>query len=272
MSCKVSVIIPYYNHLDYILITIDSVLNQSFNDFELIVVNDGSPCNGHEQLKEYSQLKNFTYIYQDNSGVSSALNLGIKKAKGEYVALIGSDDVMMVNRLEVQYRIMSENSIDGLATYVERIDENGLFINDLNPKGSGFLNFNYFFSTDFYFPAPSAIYRKSKLMSVGLFDTAKSIEDWSLWLKLAEANAKLYLHDEILTQYRVHESASSNDIKMFSGICDILVEYRKGNLTKGLYIMFFNYLKGVKNLLKKNRKGVLKLTSTLCYGVSRLLR
>lgn len=272
MSCKVSVIIPYYNHLDYIFTTIDSVLNQSFNDFELIVVNDGSPCDGHEKIKKYSQLKRFTYIYQDNAGVSSALNHGIRKASGEYVALIGSDDVMEVSRLEIQYRMMSESLIDGLATYVERIDKDGLFINAVNPKKSGFLDFNYFLSTDFYFPAPSAMYRKSKLISAGLFDITKTIEDWSLWLKLSKANAKLYLHDEILTKYRIHDSASSNDIKMFAGICDILVEHRKGHISKVLYIMFFNYLKRSRNLLRKNPKSFIKLTSTLCSGVFRLLR
>ncbi|WP_335992934.1 glycosyltransferase family 2 protein [Pseudoalteromonas sp. CH_XMU1449-3] len=242
MSCKISVIIPYYQHADFIISTIDSVLCQTFSSFELIVINDGSPCGMHQLLENYSLERGFKYIYQKNSGVSAAINRGILESKGKYIAIIGSDDLMYSDRLEKQFNIMESLKIDACATYVQRIDSKGRFLDQNNPAPQAFVDFGYFFSTCFYFPAPSVMYRKKSLINIGCFDENKSIEDWGAWLKLSQSGCVMYLLGEVLTKYRIHNSTTSNYVKMYSGIVDILVDYREFKV-RALYLLTFNFLR-----------------------------
>lgn len=98
---KVSVIIPTYNCAKYLLIAVNSVLNQTFHDFEIIIVDDGSTDNTKEILKNYiKEYQNkIRYFYQENNGPGAARNKGIKEAKGEYVAFLDSDDKLVENSL-----------------------------------------------------------------------------------------------------------------------------------------------------------------------------
>ncbi|MGV4462934.1 glycosyltransferase family 2 protein [Ornithobacterium rhinotracheale] len=109
----VSIIIPIYNAERYLKKCLDSVLAQSYQDFEVILVNDGSSDNSEQILedycKEYEQLKVFS---QKNSGVSEARNLGIRKAKGEYIVFIDSDDYVLPNYIECLVKDMEQNPCD----------------------------------------------------------------------------------------------------------------------------------------------------------------
>ena len=104
---KVSVIIPAYNASDYIAAAINSVLRQTFKDYEIIVVNDGSTDNTVDVLKPF--MSRIRYIYQDNKGEKGAKNTGIKLAEGEYIALLDSDDLWMEDKLERQVPILDES-------------------------------------------------------------------------------------------------------------------------------------------------------------------
>ena len=103
---KVSVIIPTYNREKYVVKALDSVLSQNFEDYEIIVVDDGSTDNTKEDLKRYKDKIN--YIYQDNSGVSAARNTGIKLAKGEWLAFLDSDDEWMPDYLSTQFEKVNQ--------------------------------------------------------------------------------------------------------------------------------------------------------------------
>jgi glycosyltransferase involved in cell wall biosynthesis len=97
---KVSVIIPTYNCAQYITEAIESVLNQTYKDFEIIVVDDGSTDNTNEILRSYIEKKKIRYFYQENSGVSSARNMGVRVSQGEYISFLDSDDFWEVNHLQ----------------------------------------------------------------------------------------------------------------------------------------------------------------------------
>lgn len=112
MSIKVSVIIPTYNRAEFISDAIESVLNQTFEDYEIIIVDDGSTDNTKQIVQSYtSKVK---YYYQEQSGVSSARNYGIKAATGEYIAFLDSDDQFLPQKLEKQVEVLENNPRIGI--------------------------------------------------------------------------------------------------------------------------------------------------------------
>lgn len=97
----ISIIIPLYNKATSIKRTIHSVLSQSYTDFELIIINDGSTDNSAEIVNKQFYDKRIRYIYQDNAGVSSARNRGIKEAIGEWILFLDADDILYPNALKI---------------------------------------------------------------------------------------------------------------------------------------------------------------------------
>ena len=125
----VSVIIPTYNRAKYITSAIDSVLSQTYNNIEIIVVDDGSNDSTREVLYRYGN--KIRYVYQENLGVSAARNRGIELSKGEWIAFLDSDDVWFPKKLSVQMEHISERpEIDVHVTNVfisrENIEHNPL--------------------------------------------------------------------------------------------------------------------------------------------------
>lgn len=110
---KLSIIIPAYNCEDFIEKTIKSVLNQSFNDYELIVVNDGSTDKTQEKVEQYAKYnQNIRIFYQSNSGVSEARNFGLNKSTGEYIIFIDADDYILDGYFEYVNNTINTNNID----------------------------------------------------------------------------------------------------------------------------------------------------------------
>ena len=110
---KISLIIPVYNVQEYIEKALQSVVNQTFKDFEVIIVNDGSKDQSVEIVKKFiRKYDNFRLINQENQGLSGARNTGLKEAKGEYIAFIDSDDFIENNFLEELYNLAVDNDAD----------------------------------------------------------------------------------------------------------------------------------------------------------------
>lgn len=110
---KISLIIPVYNSELYLKEALDSVLNQTFKDFEVIAINDGSTDSSLEILKEYEgKFKDFTIINQENKGLGKTRNIGIKTAKCEYISFLDSDDFITCDYLEKLYNLIKNNDAD----------------------------------------------------------------------------------------------------------------------------------------------------------------
>jgi glycosyltransferase involved in cell wall biosynthesis len=117
---EISVIIPVYNSSEYILEALDSVFAQSFKDFEVIVVDDGSTDDTRQKIQNYSH--KIRYFYQENGGPSKARNLGIRESTGKYIAFLDADDVWLPSKLEKQIAEFKKNPDLGMV-----ITENSLF-------------------------------------------------------------------------------------------------------------------------------------------------
>ncbi len=203
----VSVIIPTYNRADLIGEAVTSVLNQTFDDFEVIVVDDGSTDNTKEAIDRIEGP--IRYIYQENKGLSGARNPGIDVAGGEYIAFLDSDDLWLPEKLAEQVRLLDQNSSAGFVyTDYEFVDGDGRSLpkpeNYLaNPLRNGWI-LKHLLSFDFI-PPSTVMVRKDCLRSVGLFNTSlkQGTDDFDLLLRLVKRYEAAFV-DRPLTKIRVH--------------------------------------------------------------------
>ncbi len=214
---KISVIIPCYNQGKYIDEAVDSVLNQTYQNFEIIIVDDGSTDNYTKGLLENFK-KPKTKVYRtENKGASSARNYGFRKAKGEYIQFLDADDFLDRNKFEEQMQVFKEKGkIDICYTnYKYFIDENQQY---LEPSLSVALSKNplkdflYRWQRDLSIPIHSAIFRKKvwgkALPFIQGFGVA---EDWIMWTTLAKNGSKFFLIDKTLAFYRIHQKSMTHN-------------------------------------------------------------
>ncbi|MDR1870331.1 MAG: glycosyltransferase [Deltaproteobacteria bacterium] len=198
MAPLVSVIIPTYNRALTILRAVDSVLRQEKVDFELIVVDDGSTDNTKELLDDKIQNNKIIYLYEDNKGVSAARNLGIKAAKGEWIAFLDSDDEWLPHKLLAQTQDLKARPeflvSQSQEIWIRRGQRVNPGVKHQKKEGDIFLD-----SVKLCLISPSAVIMKADLFpQIGLFDeTLVAGEDYDLWLRLT-VRFKVGLLDEPL--------------------------------------------------------------------------
>ncbi len=180
---KVSVIIPTYNRAPLLKEAVESVVQQSFSDFELIVVDDGSTDGTREVIKSYPAVR---YIYQSNRGVSSARNQGIKQAKGALIAFLDSDDLWLDNKLERQVSFFNDNPTASICQSEEIWLKNG---QRQNPKKRHRKYSGYILKEclPLCIVSPTAVMlRREVFEKIGLFDESLPVcEDYDFWLRAA---------------------------------------------------------------------------------------
>lgn len=212
----VSVIIPTYNRRDFLKEAIRSVLEQSFRDFELIVVDDGSKDGTHEMIqREFSGL--LTYLYQENQGVSRARNRGLQVAQGEFVAFLDSDDLWLPRKLERQVAFMQSNP-DAQICYTDEIwIRRGVRVNP-KKKHAKYSGWIYPRCLPLCIISPSsALMRRELLEQVGGFDEEMPVcEDYDLWLRISARYPVHFLPEKLIVKRGGHQDQLSrrwgNDI------------------------------------------------------------
>lgn len=217
MDDLVSVIIPAYNQSKYIRETIDSVLKQTYNNVEIIVVNDGSTDDTLKILQEYGN--KIKIINQKNKGLAGARNSGIREAKGDYLAFLDSDDLWYNNMLSVMVSHLKNNQQSDIAACsCDLIDEKSQRIRRFN-RMSFFRNKikNSFLRTLTLinmFPVHTLLIRKKCFDCCGVFDESlRATEDWDLWLRMAVHGHKFLLIDDVIAKYRIHGESMTHDPK-----------------------------------------------------------
>jgi len=187
---KVSVIIPTYNRSSLLKIAIDSVLMQSYENYEIIVIDDGSNDTTAKLVNSYVSTK-IRYFYQKNRGRSAARNLGIKMAHGEYVAFLDSDDMFLPPKLELQVHELDANPSIGLVySYAKNIDEKGNCLSyHFEGNLSGWVYPALLFIKNNVITTPTVMVRAKVLAEVGEFDESMDVcEDLDLWRRIARSH------------------------------------------------------------------------------------
>ncbi len=223
---KISVIIPTYNRAHIVCETIDSVLAQTYKNYEIIVVDDGSEDNTKEILKKYGE--KIIYIYQKNKGLPAARNTGIKHMKGEYAAFVDSDDLFLPTKLEEQMNVFDQNpEIAVVSTMAELIDDDAHKLAGYKPQAFNSCDFKGILESNFVVMS-STIVKKNVLLAVDMFDeTLKTCEDWDIWIRIL-AEYKLYYLEKPLLKYRISADAmSKNLLKIYEGELMMLNKFQK---------------------------------------------
>ncbi|TYC62723.1 glycosyltransferase [Marinobacter sp. BW6] len=210
----ISVIIPAFNRASYIGEALASVFNQDYPNTEVLVVDDGSSDGTYEILKEHHDLgaiKLLTHPGRANRGQSAALNLGLREAKGDLVAILDSDDMFAQGKLQHQARFLKSNPDVGMVYgQGHAVDASGAFLFEVPANGHTETGDPNFLLLDCYMALPGgALIRKSVLEKVGFFEEAfRAGQDHDMALRIMEATKTVYL-PELAFYYRKHGDSIS---------------------------------------------------------------
>ena len=225
----VSIITPCYRQGDYLSQTLDSALQQTFPDIEVIVVNDGSDDNTDQVAQSYGD--KIIYIRQENQGLSAARNSGIKRARGKYLHCLDSDDILHPEAIASMVEAMEDRE-DRLVFVGVQDFENSITDTHLNKKvfKSGLKSFPYLIHGNFG-PPVGILSPLRRVRELGGFDTSlRSCEDWMMWLKVILAGAHVTAVPRVLAYYRWHAaSMSKNKLRMLETRTEVL-KYLHGEM------------------------------------------
>jgi glycosyltransferase involved in cell wall biosynthesis len=207
---KVSVIMPIYNAQKFLKEAIDSILNQTFKDFELLLINDGSIDKSKIIIEQYRHDPRIKIFHKKNEGITKTLNFGLAHSLGRYIARMDADDISMSERLELQVDFLDKNREVGLlGTRFKSITEDGKFIENLDVELTN-KELQEMLLKSCRFGHPTVMIRRTALEMVGPYDEsmwANTVEDYDLWLRIAE---KFEIAN--LPQYLLYYRINSNSI------------------------------------------------------------
>lgn len=212
MNPIVSVLMPIFNVGPYLREAIDSILEQSFKDFELIALDDCSQDESQSILETYTDPRIVRYRGEKNVGLANILNIGIMMARGKYIARMDSDDISLPQRLQIQVEYLdSHRGVDLISTGMQRFGTSNAIISHNTDFED--IKFNaLFFSPVLH---ASSMWRKSKFVENNLFYRQEMVpsEDYDLWTRAIAHGVILSNIPDILYLYRTHQGQATSNIK-----------------------------------------------------------
>lgn len=229
----VTVIISSYNHAQYIEQTINSVINQTYPNIELLVVDDGSSDNSVELLTKLQKQHGFDLIIQQNKGLSKTLNEAIARAKGELIVPFGSDDIMLPERIAIQAAYIHDKPEVGIcASNMDIIDSEGKLYPEKEQKHRHIPFRRLDFDDIFMDRKPGAMaatlmFRKEALEKVGGFDPEIRLEDLYIMLAITRAGYYMDVLPDVLSLYRKHPTNTYKNLPfMFDNSCKTYARFK----------------------------------------------
>jgi glycosyltransferase involved in cell wall biosynthesis len=219
---QVSVIIPCYNAERFLEETIQSVLDQTCQDFEVIAVDDGSTDRTHEMVTGFDDPR-IRYIYQENQGPAAARNTGIAAASGEYIAPLDADDLALPHRLAAQLAVLqADAALSVVGSGYVWMDRQGQDVPWDSHSWQKWPELNQIHNWLFDCPfVPSAtMFRRTAWEDVGGFDEELiGPEDWNFWMRLVLKGHRMAWHQDVVCRYRYRRGSVSQDAQRMTENC-----------------------------------------------------
>ena len=240
----VSIIMPAYNCEEFIKETVDSVINQSYKNWELIIVDDCSSDNTAKIIKEY-ELKDNRIHYlknEENSGAAISRNNAVKKATGRFLAFLDSDDLWREDKLKKQIEFMLKNNYVFTCTAYEKIDENSVSLNriitaDLKSNYHGLLR---------KCPGNSTVIYDASVLGKHFIPDIKKRNDYVMWLQIIKKAKSVYGMQEVLGSHRISAvSLSSNKKSLIKYHWYVYRKIEKLSFLYSTYLIFYWVLRAV---------------------------
>ena len=253
---KVSVLIPAYNHEKFLKDTIESVLNQTFSDFELLISDDCSTDNTAQVIKSFSDQRIAGIFFEENRGTVRALNSLLEHAKGEYIAVLGSDDIWEPKKLERQLNVMeNDKNLAACFTWASIVDQNSNIISDEKEFPIHIFDFNNtdrvmmlkeIFLSGNHFCHSSVLIRGDIHCQVGEYNIAyRQLHDLDLWIRILLRH-DVHIIEEPLVRYRyvvnsgnVSQNTEQNTSRLFNE-ADALIGYLFENISDEDFLKGFS--------------------------------
>jgi glycosyltransferase involved in cell wall biosynthesis len=216
VSPRISVVIPAHNVAPFIADTLDSVLAQTVSDYEIVLVNDGSPDTAQLETTLATYFDKIVYLSQENGGSARARNTAIENSRGELIAFLDGDDIWLPEYLSEQIECLNAGHLDMVYSNallfgaVRSAQETYM---DASPS-DGTADFEAIVSGRCNVITSGTLVYKQKILDAGMFDTELpriGMEDFDLWLRLAKAGAKIGYQRQTLLKYRVRPKSLSGD-------------------------------------------------------------
>jgi glycosyltransferase involved in cell wall biosynthesis len=210
----VSVVIPAYNVATYMRETLDSVFAQTYTDFEVVVVNDGSPDTEELERALEPYRERIVYVRQENRGAGAARNRGLREARGGYVAFLDADDLWLPNFLEAQMRFLEAGGYDLVYSDAVLFGDTPVAGRTQMESASPSVGEVDFLSLIHYrcnVTTSTVLARKAPIFEAGLFDEGlRNSQDFELWVRLVRRGARVSYQRKVLVRYRCHDDSLSS--------------------------------------------------------------
>jgi len=203
----ISVVMSVYNAEKYLDEAIQSILTQTYKDFEFIIINDGSTDKSLKIIEKYkNQDERILLISRENKGLIASLNEGIEKARGEYIARMDADDISLPSRFEEQIEYMRNENLDICGTSIQLFNENKLYKIWNYPRNNNDIKFILMFMSAFAHPT---VIIKRDIFNNIKYEDYKHAEDYKLWCDIAAYGYRMGNVDKVLLKYRYHDEQVS---------------------------------------------------------------
>jgi len=212
LNIKISIIVPCYNQAQFLDEALQSVFDQTYFNWECIIVNDGSPDNTEAVAQKWVAKDNrYIYLYKENGGLSSARNLGLENVKGDYIQFLDSDDILDRRKLELSLQQLDSNKndevkvvISNFRMFVDTIQNTSEPYCNLNNQFFNFESLLYQWGESFTIPIHCGLFDLSLFKDFRFPENLKSREDWVMWVSLFHKDCKAVFIDEPLALYRMN--------------------------------------------------------------------
>jgi glycosyltransferase involved in cell wall biosynthesis len=277
----ISVIIPAFNAAEFIGETLDSVFSQTFQDFEVIVINDGSSDTPELERVLQRFPSKLNYIKQENQGAAAARNAGLRAARGEFVAFLDADDTWLPTFLEKQLELLKRSNADLVFADALLFGDSPLagrtFMQVEPPRGE--VTPENLLSVKVTVLTSTVLARKQPVLDVGLFDLSlRRGQDFDLWLRLAKAGAHFAYTRDVLAHHRIVESGlSGGTISQLQRTLAVLEAIKAKGLTPSEEVALqWNMNRTLRELALENGKQKLRARdfpgALQCFNEARRFR